>query len=66
MALKVFEGASLHGAVLEDIKRECALLQKLQHENIVRFYGLVVEPHEAMMVMQLGAHGSLYAFLHSS
>jgi serine/threonine protein kinase len=66
VALKVFEGASLHGSVLEDIKRECALLQKLQHENIVRFYGLVVEPHEAMMVMQLGAHGSLYAFLHSS
>ncbi len=58
---------SLPQSVLEDLLQEVRVMQTLDHPNLVRFYGILVEsksnPVPKALVMELGSRGSLYDFL---
>lgn len=44
-------------------KREANIFKVLKHENIVKFFGVVVDPPSLGIVMQFGANGDLFQTL---
>lgn len=47
----------------KDFHREAELLTNLQHEHIVKFYGVCVEGDPLIMVFEYMKHGDLNKFL---
>ena len=64
----------LHESKLEDelmiriFTRECKLMSKIHHHNVVGFIGAVIQPEiqQMAMVIEYCEHGTLYSFLHSN
>lgn len=50
----------------KDFHREAELLTNLQHEHIVKFYGVCVEGDPLIMVFEYMKHGDLNKFLRCS
>lgn len=50
----------------KDFHREAELLTNLQHEHIVKFYGVCVEGDPLIMVFEYMKHGDLNKFLRYS
>ncbi len=66
VAVKCYEGSRLPERVAREIRHEVSIMLRLEHECLVRFLGLVrIDSHPAMLVMEYGAKGSLYHYLHS-
>lgn len=66
VAIKCYEGMCLPERVAEEMRHEVSVMLRLDHECLVRFFGLVEdEHHPAMLVMEYGANGSLYSYLQS-
>ncbi|XP_053771744.1 high affinity nerve growth factor receptor [Desmodus rotundus] len=49
----------------QDFQREAELLTMLQHQNIVRFFGVCTEGRPLLMVFEYMRHGDLNCFLRS-
>lgn len=47
----------------QDFQREAELLTMLQHQNIVRFFGVCTEGRPLLMVFEYMRHGDLNRFL---
>lgn len=52
-------------AARKDFQREAELLTNLQHEHIVKFYGVCVDGDPLIMVFEYMKHGDLNKFLRS-
>ena len=66
VAVKCYEGTRLPERAAAEVRHEVSIMLRLDHECLVRFFGLVQEDsHPAMLVMEYGAGGSLYDYLHS-
>ncbi|KTF90124.1 hypothetical protein cypCar_00041192, partial [Cyprinus carpio] len=61
VAVKTLKEASESGRA--DFHREAELLTNLQHEHIVKFYGVCVESDPLIMVFEYMKHGDLNKFL---
>ncbi|VDD82126.1 unnamed protein product [Mesocestoides corti] len=62
VALKVRNVKSLTEA---EFKREAALMQRYQHENIVKFYGISMDsPNHQCLVLEMMEQGNLREYLH--
>lgn len=67
VAVKCYAGTRLPERIAAEIRHEVAIMLRLQHECLVRLWGLVQEnSHPAMLVMEYGANGSLYDYLKSN
>lgn len=66
VAVKRYEGSRLPERTAREIRHEVSVMQGLDHECLIRLFGLVEEDSlPAMLVMEFGANGSLYTYLHS-
>ncbi|GAB0204651.1 BDNF/NT-3 growth factors receptor [Grus japonensis] len=63
VAVKTLKDASDNAR--KDFHREAELLTNLQHEHIVKFYGVCVEGDPLIMVFEYMKHGDLNKFLRS-
>ncbi|XP_028647334.1 high affinity nerve growth factor receptor [Erpetoichthys calabaricus] len=61
VAVKTLKDAS--GTTRQDFQREAELLTVLQHEHIVRFYGVCTDGEPLVMVFEYMKHGDLNRFL---
>ncbi|KAL4641900.1 NT-3 growth factor receptor-like [Arapaima gigas] len=61
VAVKTLKDPTL--AARKDFQREAELLTNLQHEHIVRFYGVCVDGDPLIMVFEYMKHGDLNKFL---
>ncbi|KTF78186.1 hypothetical protein cypCar_00017043, partial [Cyprinus carpio] len=61
VAVKTLKEASESGRA--DFYREAELLTNLQHDHIVKFYGVCVESDPLIMVFEYMKHGDLNRFL---
>lgn len=50
-------------AARKDFQREAELLTNLQHEHIVKFYGVCGDGDPLIMVFEYMKHGDLHKFL---
>lgn len=50
----------------KDFQREAELLTNLQHDHIVKFYGVCVDGDPLIMVFEYMKHGDLNKFLRSA
>jgi len=67
VAVKCYEGGRLPERAVQEMRHEVSIMLRLDHECLVRFFGLVQEEsHPAMLVMEYGANGSLFSYLHST
>jgi len=65
VAVKCYEGTTLPAKIAREIQHEVSIMQRLDHESLVRFFGVMEDDkHPAMLVMEHGANGSLYSYLH--
>lgn len=53
-------------AIIQSVQRELRVLSRVQHPNILRFVGLVVESMPLRLVLEYCAGGSLFELLHNS
>ncbi len=66
VAVKSFTGDRLPERIADDVQKEVGIMMRLQHDCLIRFYGLVQDDvGPPMVVMEYGEKGSLYHFLHS-
>ncbi|CAL8374290.1 unnamed protein product [Arctogadus glacialis] len=63
VAVKTLKDPTL--AARKDFQREAELLTNLQHEHIVKFYGVCVDGDPLIMVFEYMKHGDLNKFLRS-
>ena len=63
MAIKKY-GAVVNDKEKEAIKKECAILSKLKHPNIIYLFGYCYDPF--IIVMELMPKGDLYKFLENT
>jgi len=47
-------------------RRECAIMKRLKHSNVVRFYGMVEAPDVLLMALELVPKGDLFQLISSS
>lgn len=48
---------------IKDFKKEANVIRRLTHENIVRFFGVVIDPPCMSIVMEYGSNGDLFTHL---
>lgn len=66
VAVKCYEGSRLPERIAQEMRHEVSMMLQLDHECLVRLFGIVEEENRPpMLVMEHGANGSLYTFLHS-
>ncbi|MFI0435764.1 MAG: protein kinase [Parachlamydiaceae bacterium] len=66
VAVKRYLGSQLPQKVANEMRREVMAMHGLDHECLVRLFGIIEEEGlTPMLVMEYGAGGSLYTFLHS-
>ena len=64
VAIKKLFDKPLKGALIDEMRREAGIMLQLPHPNIVRLYGIVLEP-ECCIVLEFMQNGSLYMLLQS-
>ena len=62
VAVKTLKDASI-GDARKDFEREAELLAKLQHDNIVTFYGVCMDKEPFLMVFEYMENGDLNNYL---
>ncbi|CEF66052.1 Tyrosine-protein kinase Fps85D [Strongyloides ratti] len=62
-AIKILKLEKLNKAQIKEFSKECRLMRKLNHRNIVKFYGLAAQQEPLMLVMELVRNGSLDSYL---
>uniref|UniRef100_A0A0N4ZNK1 Tyrosine-protein kinase n=1 Tax=Parastrongyloides trichosuri TaxID=131310 RepID=A0A0N4ZNK1_PARTI len=62
-AIKVLKLEKLTKKQIKEFSKECRLMRKLDHPNIVKFYGLAAQQEPLMLVMELVKNGSLDHYL---
>ena len=65
VAIKRLHLKSLTERTEEALTGEAKTMAALRHPNVIRFYGLCMEPGHYSIVMELALKGSLYQLLHS-
>jgi tRNA A-37 threonylcarbamoyl transferase component Bud32 len=65
VAIKQLHVKTLDDDTVEDFKREAEMMVQMTHPNIIRLYGVCVDPGHYSLVMEYMPKGSLYQFLHS-
>ena len=65
VAIKRLHLKSLTERTEEALMGEAKTMAALRHPNVIRFYGLCMEPGRYSIVMELAPKGSLYQLLHS-
>lgn len=55
--------ASRRGVLMEDIRREIAILQEINHENIIRLYEVYENKQNVILVLELVSGGELFEYL---
>ncbi|MFA6409367.1 MAG: protein kinase [Gammaproteobacteria bacterium] len=63
VAVKTLIARTMNNDTLNEFRRETEIMATLQHPNIVRLYGVCLEPGHNSMVMEYMQHGSLLDFL---
>ncbi|KAH3759211.1 protein serine/threonine kinase [Pelomyxa schiedti] len=58
VAVKVLKSTCLDGKVIDEFKKECAILRSINHPNLVAFFGACVESR-LCMVMEMCHRGTL-------
>eukprot|EP00250_Pteridium_aquilinum_P014196 c21837_g1_i2 orf=605-3484(-) len=64
VAIKVFTEQEYSLELLEDFRKEVALMKRLRHPNIVLFMGAVTAPAHLSIVTEFLPRGSLFRLLH--
>lgn len=64
VAIKKLLDKPLQGTLINEMYREAGIMFQLPHPNIVRLYGIVLEP-ECCIVLEFMQNGSLYMLLQS-
>lgn len=55
--------SSRRGVLMEDIRREIAILQEINHENIIRLYEVYENKQSVILVLELVSGGELFEYL---
>lgn len=63
VAIKVFTAQEYSAMLLEDFRKEVALMKRLRHPNIVLFMGCVTSPAHLSIVTEFLPRGSLFRLL---
>ena len=66
VAVKLMHGMTEGSPMLETFRKECFMLSRLKHPNIVNFLGASLAPPNVCIVQELAEGGSLYSLLHGS
>ncbi|KAL2610801.1 hypothetical protein R1flu_022493 [Riccia fluitans] len=64
VAVKVFTGQEYSLELLEDFKKEVAIMKRLRHPNVLLFMGAVTSPEHLSIVTEFLPRGSLFRLLH--
>ncbi|KAL3681993.1 hypothetical protein R1sor_000015 [Riccia sorocarpa] len=64
VAVKVFTGQEYTLELLEDFKKEVAIMKRLRHPNVLLFMGAVTSPEHLSIVTEFLPRGSLFRLLH--
>ena len=59
MAIKVINKSISHSSIIKRVKDEIAILKKLDHENIVKFYGFFESNNQLFIKMEYIKYGTL-------
>ncbi|XP_050400180.2 BDNF/NT-3 growth factors receptor [Patella vulgata] len=62
VAIKMLKNASID-SIKKDFEREAELLTNLQHEHIVKFYGVCLDNDEMMMIFEYMENGDLNNYI---
>ncbi|BBN15959.1 protein MpMAPKKK16 [Marchantia polymorpha subsp. ruderalis] len=64
VAVKVFSEQEYSLELLEDFKKEVAIMKRLRHPNVLLFMGAVTAPEHLSIVTEFLPRGSLFRLLH--
>ena len=59
MAIKVINKSSSHSSLIKKVKEEISILKKLNHENIVKFFGFFETNNQLLIKMEYIKYGTL-------
>ena len=59
MAIKVINKSSSHSSLIDKVKEEISILKKLNHENIVKFFGFFETNNQLLIKMEYIKYGTL-------
>ena len=62
VAIKTLKDVAEDGAKA-DFEREATILSNLQHESLIKLYGVSLDGETSMMIFEYMKHGDLNAFL---
>ncbi|MCO5604688.1 hypothetical protein L7F22_058858 [Adiantum nelumboides] len=66
VAVKVFINQEYSSELLEDFRKEVALMRRLRHPNVLLFMGAVYSPQHLSIVTEFLPRGSLFRLLHKN
>ncbi|XP_024545123.1 dual specificity protein kinase shkD-like [Selaginella moellendorffii] len=64
VAVKVFSERGFSPALLDDFRKEVAIMRKVRHPNVLLFMGAVATPDNLCIVTEFLPRGSLFRLLH--
>ncbi|MED6106355.1 hypothetical protein PIB30_004130 [Stylosanthes scabra] len=64
VAIKVLKEDNLNENIQREFYQEICILSKIQHKNVVRFFGACTKPPNLYLVTEYMSGGSIYDFLH--
>ncbi|XP_057731678.1 serine/threonine-protein kinase STY46-like isoform X3 [Arachis stenosperma] len=64
VAIKVLKDDHLNENIQREFYQEIYILSKIQHKNVVRFFGACTKPPNHYLVTEYMSGGSMYDFLH--
>ena len=59
MAIKVINKSSSRPSIIKKVKEEISILKKLNHENIVKFFGFFETNNQLLIKMEYVKYGTL-------
>ncbi|MCO5573018.1 hypothetical protein L7F22_026782 [Adiantum nelumboides] len=66
VAVKVFINQEYSSELLEDFRKEVAIMRRLRHPNVLLFMGAVYSPQHLSIVTEFLPRGSLFRLLHKN
>lgn len=66
VAVKVFTNQEYTTELLEDFRKEVAIMRRLRHPNVLLFMGAVYSPRHLSIVTEFLPRGSLFRLLHKN
>ncbi|KAH7433010.1 hypothetical protein KP509_07G050200 [Ceratopteris richardii] len=66
VAVKVFINQEYSQELIEDFRKEVAIMRRLRHPNVLLFMGAVYSPHRLSIITEFLPRGSLFRLLHKS